>query len=59
MSSWGSLDQLLFVVFPYLVFFIFFYATIQRYRQTGFTYSSLSSPFLENPQHFFDFFPFH
>ena len=59
MTNWGSLDQLLFVVLPYLVFFIFFYATIQRYRQTGFTYSSLSSQFLENKQHFWGLVPFH
>ena len=59
MTNWGSLDQLLFVVLPYLVFFIFFYATIQRYRQTGFTYSSLSSQFLENKQHFWGSVPFH
>ena len=59
MASWGAFDQLLFVVLPYLVFFIFFYATIQRYRQTGFTYSSLSSQFLENRQHFWGLVPFH
>src|SRR3990172_8442879 len=59
MASWGVLDQLLFVVLPYLVFFIFFYVTIQRYRQTGFTYSSLSSQFLENKQHFSASLSFH
>jgi len=59
MTSWGYLDQLLFVVLPYVVFFIFFYVTIQRYRQTGFTYSSLSSQFLENRQHFWGLVPFH
>jgi nitrate reductase gamma subunit len=47
------------VVLPYLVFFLFFYVTIQRYRQTGFTYSSLSSQFLENKQHFWGLVPFH
>ena len=59
MSNWGYLDSLLFVVLPYLVFFIFFYVTIQRYRQTGFSYSSLSSQFLENRQHFWGLVPFH
>jgi nitrate reductase gamma subunit len=59
MASWGALDQILFVVLPYLVFFLFFYVTIQRYRQTGFTYSSLSSQFLENKQHFWGLVPFH
>ena len=59
MASWGVFDQLLFAVLPYLVFFIFFYVTIQRYRQTEFTYSSLSSQFLENRQHFWGLVPFH
>ena len=59
MPNWGYLDSLLFVVLPYLVFFIFFYVTIQRYRQTGFSYSSLSSQFLENRQHFWGLVPFH
>lgn len=59
MTNWGFLDQLLFAVLPYLVLFIFFYITIQRYRQTGFTYSSLSSQFLENRQHFWGLVPFH
>src|SRR3989304_5146928 len=59
MTSWGIFDQLLFVVLPYLVCFLFFYVTIHRYRQTGFTYSSLSSQFLENRQHFWGLVPFH
>jgi nitrate reductase gamma subunit len=59
MANWGALDQIFFVVLPYLVFFLFFYVTIQRYRQTGFTYSSLSSQFLENKQHFWGLVPFH
>jgi len=33
--------------------------TIQRYRAQSFTYSSLSSQFLENRQHFWGLVPFH
>ena len=53
------LDQLLFNIFPYLAFFTFFLVTIRRYRSRGFTYSSLSSQFLENQQHFWALVPFH
>ena len=52
-------NQLLFVVFPYLVMFIFLLGTIMRYRKAPFTYSSLSSQFLENRQHFWGLVPFH
>ena len=40
-------------------FFVFFFVTIQRYRSRSFTYSSLSSQFLENKQHFWGLVPFH
>ena len=53
------LDQILFVVLPYVVFFTFFLMTIQRYVRRSFTYSSLSSQFLENKQHFWGLVPFH
>jgi len=60
MNSAGPyLDQLLFNIFPYLAFFTFFLVTIRRYRSRGFTYSSLSSQFLENQQHFWALVPFH
>ncbi len=52
-------NQLLFVVFPYLAMFIFFLGTIMRYRKAPFSYSSLSSQFLENRQHFWGLVPFH
>ncbi len=58
-SSWRYLDQALFVVLPYLAFFTFFLTTITRYRLRSFTYSSLSSQFLENKQHFWGLVPFH
>ncbi|MBZ5502530.1 MAG: respiratory nitrate reductase subunit gamma [Acidobacteriia bacterium] len=52
-------NSLLFIVFPYLAMFIFFLGTIWRYRQSPFTYSSLSSQFLENKRHFWGLVPFH
>ena len=53
------LDQLLFVALPYVALFTFFLMTIARYRSRAFTYSSLSSQFLENEQHFWGLVPFH
>jgi len=52
-------NQLLFIVFPYLAMFIFFLATILRYRLAPYSYSSLSSQFLENQRHFWALVPFH
>jgi nitrate reductase gamma subunit len=52
-------NELLFVVLPYLVMTIFFLGTIMRYRKAPFTYSSLSSQFLENQEHFWALVPFH
>jgi len=48
-----------FGVLPYLAMAIFFVVTVQRYRQRAFTYSSLSSQFLENKHHFWASVPFH
>jgi nitrate reductase gamma subunit len=59
MTSSHYLDQLFFAVLPYVAFFVFFLVTIQRYRAQSFTYSSLSSQFLENKQHFWGLVPFH
>ena len=53
------LDQFLFAILPYMVLITFLPVTIQRYRARGFTYSSLSSQFLENQQHFWSMVPFH
>jgi nitrate reductase gamma subunit len=53
------LDQLLFVALPYVALFTFFLMTIHRYRAQSFSYSSLSSQFLENKQHFWALVPFH
>ena len=53
------LDQVLFLALPYVAMMVFFLGTIQRYRAQSFTYSSLSSQFLENRQHFWALVPFH
>lgn len=58
-SEFDYLDILLFGVFPYLAVFVFLLVTIQRYRQQSFSYSSLSSQFLENDKHFWSMVPFH
>ncbi len=52
-------NQFLFVVLPYLAMFIFLLGTIMRYRKAPYTYSSLSSQFLENQRHFWALVPFH
>jgi nitrate reductase gamma subunit len=53
------LNPLLFAILPYLAFFVFFLVTIMRYRMRTFSYSSLSSQFLENRLHFWAVVPFH
>lgn len=52
-------EAFLFGIVPYVALILFFLGTIQRYRQQSFTYSSLSSQFLENEQHFWAVVPFH
>ena len=59
MNNTHYLDQFLFAILPYMVAITFLPVTIQRYRARGFTYSSLSSQFLENQQHFWSLVPFH
>jgi nitrate reductase gamma subunit len=58
-NSSHYLDQLLFNALPYMAFFTFFLVTIVRYLSRKFSYSSLSSQFLENQQHFWGLVPFH
>ncbi len=53
------LDQFLFIALPYVSLFTFLLMTIYRYRQQSFSFSSLSSQFLENKQHFWTVVPFH
>jgi hypothetical protein len=50
--------NVLFAVLPYLAVFTLILVTIQRYWAQSFTYSSLSSQFLENRQHFWGLVPF-
>jgi nitrate reductase gamma subunit len=52
-------DKILFEILPYVALFTLLLVTIQRYRAQKFTYSSLSSQFLENEQHFWGLVPFH
>lgn len=52
-------NLVLFVVLPYLALALFFLVTIQRYRRSPFTYSSLSSQVLESRQHFWGLVSFH
>lgn len=54
-----SLDVFLFAVLPYVALALFFIVTIRRYVSGPFTYSSLSSQFLENKEHFWGLVPFH
>ena len=53
------LNLLLFAVLPYMALLIFFVGTIMRYRKAPFSYSSLSSQFLENERHFWGVVAFH
>src|SRR3989339_2168962 len=52
-------NQLSFMVLPYLAILLFFLVGIYRYSARRFSYSSLSSQFLENQQHFWGLVPFH
>lgn len=55
----GVLNQFLFIALPYVCLFTFFLMTVHRYRAQSFSYSSLSSQFLENKHHFWAVVPFH
>lgn len=60
MGNWiGFLDQAFLVILPYVSVFTLLQVTIQRYRSQEFTYSSLSSQFLDNRRHFWALVPFH
>lgn len=59
MTSVLSLDALLFGVLPYVALTVFLLGSIARYRGWRYSYSSLSSQFLENRQHFWGLVPFH
>ncbi len=53
------LDILLFGAFPYISIVLFLVVSIQRYRRDPFTFSSLSSQFLESKRLFWGSVPFH
>lgn len=59
MTGASALDVLFFVAMPYAAFVLFFTGTIVRYRSRPFTFSSLSSQFIENRRHFWAQVPFH
>ncbi len=53
------LDVLLFAALPYVSAVLFLFVSIQRYRRDPFTFSSLSSQFLESRGLFWGSVPFH
>lgn len=53
------LDNFLFIGLPYTTLIVFLVGTIYRYRATKFSYSSLSSQFLEGNKLFWGTMPFH
>lgn len=55
----NALNTFLFVAFPYVAVIVFVVGAAYRYRQKGFTVSSLSSQFLEGKQLFWGTIPFH
>jgi len=55
----NMLDTLLLVAFPYAAIIVFLVGTVYRYRQKGFTVTSLSSQFLEGRSLFWGTILFH
>ncbi|MBI2537865.1 MAG: respiratory nitrate reductase subunit gamma [Gemmatimonadetes bacterium] len=55
----NALNTFLFVAFPYVAVMVFVVGVVYRYRQKGFTVSSLSSQFLEGKTLFWGSIPFH
>jgi nitrate reductase gamma subunit len=53
------LESFFFIIFPYAVVILAIVVTVQRYLKRGFTYSSLSSQFLESRELFFGSVPWH
>ena len=52
-------DSLLYIIFPYAALTLGIVMAIQRYLKRGFTYSSLSSQFLESDELFYGSVPWH
>lgn len=59
MSNSNVINILFFGVLPYIALAMFIIVAILRYRLQRFSYSSLSSQFLENRMHFWSVVPFH
>src|SRR5512143_466917 len=55
----AMLDTLLFGALPYVAIVLFLVVSIQRYRRNPFSFSSLSSQFLETRRLFWGSVPFH
>jgi nitrate reductase gamma subunit len=55
----NTFNTFLFVAFPYAAVLVFVLGVVYRYRQRGFTVSSLSSQFLEGKSLFWGSVPFH
>lgn len=55
----AKLDNFLLIALPYIALIVFLVGTIYRYKATKFSYSSLSSQFLEGRQLFWGVMPFH
>ncbi len=55
----SAADHIIFAVLPYLAMAIFLIETIRRYSSQMYSYTSLSSQFLENRKHFWGLMSFH
>ncbi|MCK5406381.1 MAG: respiratory nitrate reductase subunit gamma, partial [Candidatus Krumholzibacteria bacterium] len=55
----APLDNFTLIGLPYVALVVFLVGTISRYKMTKFSYSSLSSQFLEGRQLFWGTMPFH
>ena len=53
------LDNLFYIILPYAAITLAIVITVQRYLKRGFTYSSLSSQFLESDELFYGSVPWH
>lgn len=58
-QNYGMVNNLMFLVLPYLSFGVFLAGSIYRYTSRGFQVSSLSSQFLEGKKLFWGSLPFH
>ena len=53
------LDQLIFTILPYFSMALFFIETIRRYNSQTYSYTTLSTQFLESKKHFWGMMSFH